>query len=221
VPYPPRPDQGWTHPDTFIRDIPPEGHYVRVMPCPEPGCDGTLVAKASSWVMTGWDGRPSVYGAVLQGLRCDTVKGPYSYPDCWADRATDPTAVLPFPGPETQFGIDIDYPDYGHVPHALRDQLRHVTVDADADRSDPHTRPRNNRDVRLQWPGQSYVIDDYGYARQDKWPVQNRNGGDHFQSPTHKASIDAWTAAGGAASPQEVWDRENWEYIPNYLGSDA
>jgi hypothetical protein len=39
--------------------------------------------------------------------------------------------------------------------------------------------------------------------------------------PVHKAGIDAWTAAGGAASPQEVWERENWEYIPNYLGSDT
>ena len=40
-------------------------------------------------------------------------------------------------------------------------------------------------------------------------------------SPVHKAGIDAWTAAGGAASPQEVWERENWEHIPNYLGSDT
>jgi hypothetical protein len=39
--------------------------------------------------------------------------------------------------------------------------------------------------------------------------------------PVHKAGIDAWTAAGRAASPQEVWERENWEDIPNYLGSDT
>jgi hypothetical protein len=51
-------------------------------------------------------------------------------------------------------------------------------------------------------------------------PVQDGNGGDHFQSLDHKASIDAWTA-GGAGSPQEVWEGKNWEYIPNSLRADT